>query len=360
MTVGMLLGPQRPTPIVGDAVAMLEVDRVHGDGRIGSTRRIAAITAGWQEREAEDQDMSAAFGNRTINLMLHARGEAVFREDPDFFAAHRAKQDRLRQLEDLYRLRLASALKGARRVQQATAPRDLIDAELEEAVQALRLLDAHHVLKVRQLEEDFERQHRPHERRSLRRHLDEIDAILKDCSALAIAGGHVAVLANRLRLFNLRTYIVRRPELPVIAWSAGAMVVADRIVLFHDSPPQGRGNAEILGPGLGLFPGVVVLPHASRRLMLRNHDRLSVFARRFAPAVCIALDQRCWIRFADNRWTLGPTTYQLCMDGHLVNTQGDRPPTPSTSTSTPPSTPPPAAAPTTAPTAPTGTSSARA
>ena len=41
--------------------------------------------------------------------------------------------------------------------------------------EALRLLDAHHVLKVRQLEEDFERRQRPHERRSLRRHLDGSD-----------------------------------------------------------------------------------------------------------------------------------------------------------------------------------------
>ena len=336
MTVGMLLGPQRPTPIVGEAMAMLEADGIAGAGhRTDRIHRIAAITAGWQEREAEDQDMSAAFGNRTKNLMLHARGEAVFREDPDFFAAHRAKQDRLRQLEDLYRLRLASALKGARRVQQATAPRDLIDAELEEALQALRLLDAHHVLKVRQIEDEFERQQKPSERHSIRRHLDEIDAILKDCSAVAIAGGHVAVLYNRLRLFDLRSRILRRPELSVIAWSGGAMVVADRIVLFHDSPPQGRGNAEVLGPGLGLFPGVVVLPHASRRLMLRNHDRLSVFARRFAPAVCVALDHRCWIRFSDTGWTLGPTTYQLAMDGHLVNTHGHRPP-PATAPTLPP------------------------
>ncbi len=320
MTVGMLLGPQRPTPIVGEALEMLKVDAGAG--------RIAAITAGWQEREAEDQELCAAFGNRTVNLMLHARGEAVFREDPDFFAAHRAKQDRLRHLQELYRLRLASALKGARRVQQATAPRDLIDAELEEALQNLRLLDAHHVVKVNHIEEDFERRLRPLERPALRRHLDEIDAILKDCSAVAVAGGHVAVLYNRMRLFDLRGRILRQPERPVIAWSGGAMVVSDRIVLFHDSPPQGRGNAEVLGAGLRLFPGVVVLPHASRRLMLRNHDRLSVFARRFATATCVALDQRCWLRFEGARWTSGPTTYQLCSDGHLVNQDGARPPTP--------------------------------
>lgn len=317
MTVGMLLGPQRTHPIVGQALEMLKVDAGAG--------RIAAITAGWQEREEEDQELCAAFGNRTVNLNLHARGEAVFRDDPDFFAAHRAKQDRLRNLQDLYRLRLASALKAARRVQQATAPRDLIDSELEEALQGLRLLDAHHVVKVNHIEAEFERHMRPLERPVLRRHLDEIDAILADCAAFAVAGGHVAVLYNRMRLFDLRSRILARPERPVIAWSGGAMVVADRIVLFHDSPPQGRGNAEVLGAGLGLFPGVVVLPHASRRLMLRNHDRLSVFSRRLSPAVCVALDQRCWLRFSGVHWTSGPTTYQLTSDGHLVTRDGAAP-----------------------------------
>ena len=252
MTVGMLLGPQRLHPIVGEALEILKVDPSDG-------RKIAAITAGWQEREAEDQELCAALGNRSVNLMLHARGEAVFRDDPDFFAAHRAKQDRLRSLQDLYRLRLASTLKAARRVQQASAPRDLIESELEEALQALRMLDAHHVTKVRQIEEDFERRTKPLQRLSVRRQLAEIDAILADCSAVAIAGGHVAVLYNRLRMFDLRARLLALGDVPIIAWSAGAMAVSDRIVLFHDNPPQGRGNAELMGSGLGLFPGVVVL-----------------------------------------------------------------------------------------------------
>jgi peptidase E len=321
MTVGMLLGPQRLHPIVGEALEMLGVSADASE----NTGKIVAVTAGWQEREGEDQELNAALGNRTVNLMLHARGEAVFREDQDFFAAHRAKQDRLRHLQELYRLRLASALKAARRVQQATAPRDLIDAELEEALQALRLLDAHHIAKVRHIEEEFDRKVRPLERPALRRHIKEIDAILADCSAVAIAGGHVAVLYNRMRLFDLRARLLARPEVPIMAWSAGAMVVSDRIVLFHDSPPQGRGNAEMFGAGLGLFPGVVVLPHASRRLMLHNHARISVFARRFASAVCVALDDRCWLRFDGARWASGPDTYQLCSDGQLVSNNAAAP-----------------------------------
>jgi peptidase E len=314
MTVGVLLGPQRLVPTVGDALQMFKVEG-----------RIAAVTAGWQEREAEDQELNAALGNRSVNLMLHARGEAVFKEDQNFFAAHRAKQDHLRQLQDLYRLRLASALKAARRVQQAAAPPGLIAAELEESLQALRILDAHHMSKVRHIEAEFERKEKPLERAAVRKQLKEIDAVLRGCGAVAIAGGHVAVLYNRLRMFDLRARLLALHEVPIIAWSAGAMAVSDRIVLFHDNPPQGRGNAEVLGSGLGLFPGVVVLPHARRRLNLNDHARISVFARRFATATCVALDERCWVRFDGVRWTAGPETHQLCSDGSLVAPNSTRP-----------------------------------
>jgi peptidase E len=313
MTIGVLLGPQRLIPTVGEALEMFKVEG-----------RIAAVTAGWQEREAEDQDLCAALGNRSVNLMLHERGERVFKDDPNFFAAHRAKQDHLRQLQDLYRLRLASALKAARRIQQAHAPEGLIAAELEEALQALRILDAHHMSKVRHIESEFERKAKPLERPAVRKQLKEIDAVLRGCSAVAIAGGHVAVLYNRLRLFDLRARLLAL-DVPIIAWSAGAMAVSDRIVLFHDNPPQGRGNAEVMGSGLGLFPGVVVLPHARRRLMLGDQQRISVFARRFATSTCIALDERCWIRFDGVRWAAGPQTFQLCSDGSLVAPNSTRP-----------------------------------
>jgi hypothetical protein len=310
MTVGMLLGPQRLHPIVGEALEILKVDPRDG-------RKIAAITAGWQEREDEDAELCAALGNRSVNLMLHARGEAVFRDDPDFFAAHRAKQDRLRSLQDLYRLRLASTLKAARRVQQATAPRDLIESELEEALQALRLLDAHHVTKVRQIEEDFERRCG---RCSASRSAASSPRSTPSSPTAAPWRSPAATSRCSTTACGCSTSAAAsaRPEVPIMAWSAGAMVVSERIVLFHDSPPQGRGNAEMLGPGLGLFPDVVVLPHARRRLLLSDHARISVFARRHATAACYALDDRNWIRFDGARWHSGPGTYQLCSDGQLV------------------------------------------
>jgi hypothetical protein len=46
----------------------------------------------------------------------------------------------------------------------------------------------------------------------------------------------VAVLVNRLRLFGLGDLVADKT---VFAWSAGAMAVSERVVLFHDDPPQG-------------------------------------------------------------------------------------------------------------------------
>ena len=90
--------------------------------------------------------------------------------------------------------------------------------------------------------------------------------------------GHVAVLLNRLRIFKLEPMLAQKP---IIAWSAGAMVLAKRIVLFHDTPPQGKGFAEVFEAGLGLYSNLIPLPHAAKRLQLDNPTRVSIFARRF-------------------------------------------------------------------------------
>jgi hypothetical protein len=62
------------------------------------------------------------------------------------------------------------------------------------------------------------------------------------------------------------------------------------VVLFHDSPPQGQGSAEVLEAGLGLVRGLLPLPHASHRLKLREPSRVALFALRFRPLLCIPLD----------------------------------------------------------------------
>ena len=127
-----------------------------------------------------------------------------------------------------------------------------------------------------------------------------------------IAGGHAAVLLNRLRLFGLDAMV---RDLPVLAWSAGAMVLSEQVVLFHDSPPQGAGNAEILDAGLGRCRGIVPLPRASDRLRLDDPVRVSILARRFTDQACVALDPGSRLIISEGRVQAGPGTRCLHHDG---------------------------------------------
>jgi peptidase E len=103
------------------------------------------------------------------------------------------------------------------------------------------------------------------------------------CGGLAIAGGNVPILLNRMRLLAVADHV---GDLYVFAWSAGAMVATDRIVLFHDDPPHGHPHARMFETGLGWAPDIVAFPHAHRRLHLDDATRMAVLERRLAPARC--------------------------------------------------------------------------
>ncbi|MDX1460799.1 MAG: Type 1 glutamine amidotransferase-like domain-containing protein, partial [Xanthomonadales bacterium] len=226
-------------------------------------------------------------GRGLRDLHLYRRAEQVFSGDPSLVEAYRARQDRLIRLQRLYRQRLRQLVSAAIDLYALQGEPALLTPERRHAISQLRSLDAHHVARVRAIHAEFEADFDPVINPLLARHVAEISSILDGCAGLLITGGNVAVLLNRMRLFGIGS---RLDSIPVVGWSAGAMVLTERIVLFHDKLPRRRRDAEILSPGFGLLPGWVFLPDAAHRL---DHDdvlALDVMARRFQPARCVLLD----------------------------------------------------------------------
>ena len=300
----VLLGPQRLHPTIGEEVAAAGLP----------TGPLAVVTAGWQEREGEDQELRADLAPDVLNLGLYSRGEVLAKADPEYFKLHRARQDRLRTLQRFHRRRLGPALSACRSFLSQKGPAALLEPEREDAIQAVRALDQHHLRRVRSEMAEFEERVRPGEREHIARQRAEVAAVLQGCAALLIAGGHVAVLLNRLELFGVPPVLGERP---VFAWSAGAMALTERVVLFHDSPPQGAGDPEILGRGLGLVPDVVVLPGARHRLRLTDPARVALLARRFAPARCVPLDEGDRLTWDGASLVGGPGARWMSADGDL-------------------------------------------
>jgi hypothetical protein len=302
-----VLGPQRHVPLVREALALIE--------GADESAPVALCSAGWEERELEHDELQDHVCRPVVNLEVFARVETIYREDAELHHAVRARHDRMRRLQALHQHRLAHAVEAARGLTAIPdAALDLAADERLDAIEAIRTLDRAHLDRLRSLHQAFWDEWRPAERPSVARHREELRGVLRPCTALCIAGGHVAILLNRLRLLGVLDLC---PDLPVVAWSAGAMALSNRVILFHDSPPQGPGYVEVFEAGLGLIGGLVPLPHARHRLRLDDPERVSLLAERFAPDACAVLSGGEMLAWDQGRWRARHRTEVLSATGGL-------------------------------------------
>ena len=253
----------------------------------------ALVTAGWQEREGEP-GAAADPGVPVVELALHARGEHVFAHDGELAAAYKARQLKLKLMQDFYRVRLDHAGQAARTLAVRSADPELMAEESAASLAVLQHLDRDHLDRCRAVHAAFEAALAPRRRPVVARHIEELRAAIEPTDAVVIAGGHVAVLLNRLQLFAIAELAGPRP---IVAWSAGAMALTERVVLFHDDPPHGQAISEVLDAALALARDLVVLPEPRLRLRLDDAGRGGELAQRYAPATCVALDHgaQIWV-----------------------------------------------------------------
>ena len=309
LSSAILLGPQRHVPIVRPAVESL----VGPESSVGhDDRPLAVVTAGWEERENEDQELRDHVQRPVQNLEVWARVERIFERDRELLTAMRQRHDTLRKVQELYRLRLEGAMDATKELFRRTGSDVWLAAERHDALVMLQGIDSQHQERVAHIHAEFEQRWRPGERAAVQREKRDLKQKLVDASCLLVAGGHIAVLLHRLRLFDVFGLHGNRP---VVAWSAGAMAMCERIVLFHDTPPQGSAFAEVMEAGFGLVPDLVALPHAKRRLLADDERNVQVFARRFAPALCVLLDDGCRIDWNGARWSAQTETRRFTEDG---------------------------------------------
>jgi hypothetical protein len=278
---------------------------------------VALITAGWETEEGDDRQLKEAIDIEAINLNLFERTEQLFSDDPELIETLRTRQDELRHLRDVYNDRLNHLLKAARQIIRRHDTLIYLDPETESAIEMVRQLDREYFVRTSQLIDRYEQQLQTANRPHVIQHRREIGEILNRVHGILIAGGHVAIILNRLKIFGI---LEMRTELPIIAWSGGAMALADQVVFFHDSPPQGPGDAEVLRAGMSLFHDVLPLPDGTTRLNLNDEARVELFARRFNRFQCVIFDELTILERENGNWIdkgEQPAT-RLGDSGHVV------------------------------------------
>lgn len=246
---------------------------------------VALISAGWRYDEERDEPLRAALGVTVHNLRLYGAFRDIERDAPDLVAAHARKQGALKAIKGRYRDAIVTALGGVQRqlADRRGAGRHWFDL----AIRHMQQIDALFLAEADRLHEEFAATERPFSHPSVRAVRERISETLDQCPVVLIAGGHVGVLRNRISFFGVDQAL---REKDVVAWSGGAMVLAERILLYHDYTTHGVGLAEFLDRGFGLVPGVVFLPHARERLDLGRGDNVAILAARLAPLQAVALE----------------------------------------------------------------------
>jgi hypothetical protein len=268
-----LLGPQRFSTTAGQVARSLAPEG-----------RIATITAGWRERESEDAELHEVLEERTYNLRLYTRLLDVIDKDLPFARAARSYNEAVDELAAVYSIRIQRTLDTVYALERRHVREEIADAALDDGIRSLRGIDEWYLRTLDDLRAELDGP--IGESEVIAYHRATVSGILGESRAVAITGGHVGILLRTMQLF-----VEPLPaELPTIAWSAGAMVLTDRVVLYNDLGPQGFHGAEVWSRGLGRVPGVLALPHARRRLKVDDPMTVQVFVRRFSPAVSLLLD----------------------------------------------------------------------
>lgn len=279
----ILLGPQRFTTTVQATLRSLDCEGP-----------VAMVNSGWEEREAEDAELRGVFDDRGVNVSLYSRAVETLASDRDLRVAILEHRTRHAELRAFYGIRLQAAWDTVFAVMRRSSKDDVAEGARRSAVQALRDVDDWYAYEVARIVETTATSQVVQSSEALARQRREVAEIISGAAVVAVAGGHVGILMETLRLFDVAIPL----QTPVIAWSAGAMAVCDPVVLFHDFAPQGVTAPEVHDRGLGRLSGVLPLPHARRRLALADRERMALFADRFPAQRLVPLDDGTVVRFS--------------------------------------------------------------
>ena len=280
----VLLGQQREAPRLQSIL-----DRWQITGPVG------LVSAGWEEDEDDDQWVRDAVDSPVINSRLYGFADDLFQRDPEVIELLRERQDRLRELREINELQTEHLCLIARDLWRRLESNASAMGPLQQTLDQLRAVDDSYLESITTVIVEYETRIAPKERPSVLEYRQRVIERLQGCEVLFVAGGHVGVLLNRLNLCRLLQNI----QLPIVAWSGGAMALGERVYFYDQFLPHAKREVELSRRGLGLFSGIQLFPRARQRLQLHDPCELGLLARRMTSR-CLLMNERSEISWSSD------------------------------------------------------------
>jgi hypothetical protein len=344
------------------AAAPLLLSSRHIDPEVAASRRTLLITAGWDDGEHDERHIKTAIN--AIGLASQYEGGfdrtlvnlSLLKEQRDLLAAEPALSEAWTELRQvvatarrfylehnahvlaLFRRTLAEA---KAREPALTLPRLIAESaralgghslavyalarELRQAFQTLEANDDH----LFELLGDIERRafnaagidYHP----GWRAARATLESRILSANSILLLGGRLDLLLDAFRFFRLRDAVAEalRRGTQIVAMSAGAMALCERIIVYDDFA-ETRRDFQLYDRGLEIVREIQLLPHCMERIQTDDPDNLAYLARRFRHHVCVGLNQRSFLLLTpgsghatsqgeeDGAYVFGPDGHKRC------------------------------------------------
>lgn len=304
----------------------------HEDPDIAASRRVLLVTAAWAEREHDEAHVKRSlnaiglasrfedgFDRSLVNLSLAHEVRGMTRAAPhliDEWIEGRRVADMARtfylehnaHLINLFRRTLAAgkqhdpsltvASLAASQGHHGKLLRYTLSRELHQALETLEANDDHLVDLLDEIEQ------RAFDASGLAYHpawraaQARLERRILDANTIVLFGGKLDRLLDALRFFRLRDVLAEalRRGTQIVAMSAGAMVLCERVIIYDDHAAT-RRDFQLYDRGLALVRDIQLFPHCTERIQTDDPDNLAYLARRFRHHACVGLNQRSFLLF---------------------------------------------------------------
>ena len=325
--------------LVVAAAPLLRSSR-HEDPEVASSKRVLLVTAAWAEREHDEGHVKRSlnaiglhshfehgFDRSLVNLSLVHELGLLSRASPRLIAAwHEQRRvadmargfylDHNAHLIQLFRRTLALGKLADPTLTVARLAADpgyygmnagdtgerllryTLSRELRQALATLEANDDHLVDLLSEIEQrGFDAEGLAYDE-AWRAGQARLEQRILAANTIVLFGGRLDLLLDALRLFRLRDALAEalRRGTQIVAMSAGAMVLCERVIIYDDMAAT-RRDFQLYDRGLSLVRDIQMFPHCTERIQTEDPDNLAYLARRFRHHSCVGLNQRSFMLF---------------------------------------------------------------
>ncbi len=317
------------------SAAPLLLSSRHEDPEVARSRRVLLVTAAWGEREHDEASVKRSlnaiglpsrfeggFDRSHVNLSLLHEVRGLSRTAPRLLEAWNEERRVAEMARSFYLEHNAHLIQLFRRTLAVGKREDptltvarlaayqghhgagdrllryALSSELRQALGTLEANDDHLVELLDEIEQRaFDAAGLAYDP-AWRAAQQRLEQRILAANTIILFGGHLDLLLDALRFFRLRDALgeALRRGTQIIAMSAGAMVLCERVIIYDDFSTT-RRDFQLYDRGLALVRDIQLFPHCTERIQTDDPDNLAYLARRFRHHACVGLNQRSFLLF---------------------------------------------------------------